>query len=151
MKLVIFDWGRTLYNPETGTLFPETKKVLEYLKSEGYTLAIVALATAGQVKIDERLEIIEKENLAPYFASIKFAIEDKDKMYEETVSELGFQASATTVVDDRVVRGIKWGNQKGCKTIWIQNGKFAHELPSVDTGGTPTHTVSSIGELLTIL
>jgi FMN phosphatase YigB (HAD superfamily) len=119
MKLIIFDWGRTLYNPETEALFPETKEILEYLLEKKYILAVVALATAGQTKIDERLKIIEKENLTKYFRSIKFAVENKDKMYEDTLQELSVLPRDTVIVDDRVRRGIRWGNNKGCTTVWV--------------------------------
>jgi len=150
MKAVIFDWGRTLYNPEEGALFSDTKSVLEYLKLKNYILAIVALATAGQSKITERMSIIEKENLALYFVSIKFDIENKDKMYEETLFELGLKHEDVFIVDDRVMRGITWGNKNGCKTIWVQNGKFANELPD-EYSRSPSYTITSIIQLQDIL
>jgi FMN phosphatase YigB (HAD superfamily) len=150
MKLIIFDWGRTLYDPETGALFPETKPLLTYLQEREYTLAIVALATAGQSKIDERLEIIKNENLSQYFVSIKFAVEDKDKMYVETLHELEVKPGDVVIVDDRVQRGVRWGNENGHTTVWVKRGKFAHEVPD-DTTGEPTYIISSIGELGKIL
>jgi len=150
MKLVIFDWGRTLYDPETGSLFPETLQTLDYLKSKGYMLAIVALATAGASKIKERLAIIKEEKLVPYFVSVKFDVKNKDKMYSDTLSEFKILPNETVIVDDRVIRGIMWGNANGCKTIWVQNGKFSNELPD-DKTGVPSHTIRSIKELWTIL
>jgi len=146
MKLVIFDWGRTLYDPETKVLFPETKEVLEHLKSEGFMLAIVALATAGQEKILERLGIIQDEQLAQYFVSIKFDTENKGAMYEDTIREHKVEFGDVTIVDDRVIRGIAWGNKHGCTTVWVQNGKFAQELPSKETG-EPTYIIKTIGEI----
>lgn len=150
MKFIIFDWGRTLYDPEKGELFPDTRPTLEYLKSEGHTLSIVALATAGQAKIDERMQIIEEEKLFPYFATVKFDVADKDRMYEDTLRELDIASADTAIVDDRVIRGIKWGNQHGCQTIWVKNGKFKDELPDEETGN-PTHIITSVGELRAIL
>lgn len=150
MKLVIFDWGRTLYDPETNALFAETRSTLEYLKERGYALAIVALATAGQAKIIERQEIIKQEKLEPFFDSIKFAVADKGAMYVTTLQEQHVKPADTTIVDDRVTRGIAWGVAHGCRTIWVQSGKFAHELPTLETGN-PNFTVTSIGELRTIL
>ena len=146
MKLVIFDWGSTLYNNETKALFEETKGTLAYLKERGYTLTIVSLATAGQERINERLQIIEQEHLRQYFDNIKFDVANKDAMYEATLRELHARPEDTTIVDDRVLRGIAWGNAHGCTTIWIQKGKFAGELPD-ENAGTPNHTITSIGEL----
>lgn len=150
MKLIIFDWGRTLYNPETGLLFPETKDVLNTMQSRGYTLAIVALATAGESKIQERLRIIEEEQLTQFFASIKFDIANKDRLYASMLAELGASPKQTVIVDDRVIRGIQWGNAHGCTTVWVQNGKFAHEVPDEHTG-VPNHTITSIGGLSNVL
>jgi hypothetical protein len=50
------------------------------------------------------------------------------------------------MIDDRTVRGIQWGNDKGCQTYWIQQGKFKDELPNEETG-QPTQTLSTIGEI----
>jgi len=150
MQLTIFDWGRTLHDPEYGALFPETKEVLEELRAREYMLAIVALATAGERKMQERLRIIEHEQLAPYFASIKFDVANKDRMYEGTLAELGATPEQTTIVDDRVIRGIQWGNAHGCTTVWVQNGKFAHELPDERTGA-PDRAVASIALLPAIV
>lgn len=150
MKLVILDWGRTLYNPESGALFADTRRVLQELKGRACTLAIVALATAGQEKIEARKRIIVEEDIEHYFRCIKFDIENKDQMYVDTLRELGASTQETTIVDDRVARGIQWGNIHGCATVWVQNGKFAGELPN-ETTGQPTHTIRSIGELPTVV
>ena len=145
-KLIIFDWGRTLYNPETEKLFPDTIKILEYLSNK-YTLAIVALATAGREKIQERLQIIKENNLGKYFTSILFDIKDKDSMYEKTLKDLEVDPKDVIIVDDRIIRGIKWGNKNGTITVWFQNGKFKNEPPDEDTG-EPTYIIHSLLDLL---
>ena len=150
MKLVIFDWGRTLYNPEEEALYQDTKPTLEYLQSKGFKMAIVSLATKGSAKIEERRRIIKQEGLEQYFESILFNVADKASMYQATLQELKVKPSEVTIVDDRMIRGIKWGNSSGCDTIWIQQGRFANELPDELTG-LPKHTISSIGELRSIL
>ncbi len=143
-KLIIFDWGRTLYNPETERLFSDTIEVLDHL-SQKYILAIVALATAGEEKIQERLRIIKENNLEQYFESILFDTKDKDSMYAKTLRALELKPEEAVIVDDRVIRGIKWGNQNGTTTIWFRNGKFKDELPNEETG-KPTYTVHHLSE-----
>ena len=150
MKLIIFDWGRTLYDPEREMLYTDTKPTLECLQSKGYTTAIVTLATKGPEIIKERLKIIAQEDLEQYFVSIKFDMTDKDKMYAETLQELEVEPSDVTIVDDRVIRGIAWGNRHGCTTIWVRQGKFAREFPTAATG-EPDHIIQSLGSLMTIL
>jgi FMN phosphatase YigB (HAD superfamily) len=144
--LFIFDWGRTLYDPEHECLFEHTKATLSYLQEKGHTLCVVALATAGQEKIAERQRIIEKENLGRYFVSVQFDVENKDAMYVRALEMHGVAPHDVVIVDDRVVRGIAWGNAHGCTTVWVQNGKFADELPDEKTG-MPTYTIREIGEL----
>lgn len=145
-KLIIFDLGRTLYDVDNKRLFTDTIKTLEYLYKK-YDLVIVALATAGQSKIIERLEIIKENNLEKYFKEILFSIDNKDALYAKVLNKSNLKPEEILIVDDRVVRGIKFGNNVGTKTCWVQNGKFSLELP---TKGTkyPDFTIKSIGELL---
>ncbi len=145
IKLIIFDWGRTLYDPETGNLFPDTKSVLNHLSSK-YSLAIVALATAGRKKVEERLCIIKDEKLEKYFDSILFDQFDKDNLYKKTLKVLDVQPEETVIVDDRVVRGVRWGNKNGAVTIWFQNGKFKNELPNNETG-KPDYIIKNLSEI----
>jgi FMN phosphatase YigB (HAD superfamily) len=146
-KVIIFDWGRTLYDNPNERLFPETREVLEYLKGK-YRLAIVSLAKDRD--FERRRQIIETEKLAGYFVSILFTATDKDRLYEKTLEMLGVNPSAVTVVDDRTIRGIQWGNRRGATTIRFRNGKFANDPINEETG-TPTHTITNLGELIGIL
>ncbi|MBI2607701.1 MAG: hypothetical protein HYW51_02665 [Candidatus Doudnabacteria bacterium] len=50
----------------------------------------------------------------------------------------------------RTVRGIQYANRHGHPSIWIQQGKFAHELPDSETG-QPTYTITDLRELKQIL
>lgn len=51
----------------------------------------------------------------------------------------------TAVVDDRIVRDIAWGNRSGATTVWFQNGEFANELPTPETGN-PTHLIAEFAQ-----
>ena len=55
--------------------------------------------------------------------------------------------SKTLVVDDRSIRGIQIGNQIGCETAWIHNGKYSHEMPNEETGA-PYYIIDSVEDLL---
>jgi FMN phosphatase YigB (HAD superfamily) len=124
-------------------------EVLEDLSTK-YTLAIVALATAGERKIQERLKMIKANNLEKYFTSILFDVKNKDSLYVKTLEDLSIKPEEVIIIDDRVVRGIKWGNEEGATTIWFQNGKFKNELPDNKTG-EPTYTVHSLSEISEII
>lgn len=67
-----------------------------------------------------------------------------------TLARLGLKVEDVAIVDDRVKRGITWGNQHGAITIWLRKGKFMLELPD-DDSGKPTHTINDLTELCSIL
>ena len=147
-KLIIFDWGRTLFDNDANALFPETKGLLAHLASK-YTLAIVSIAKPED--IERREHVIDEHSLRPLLASIMFVgSNEKDAAYAKTLQQLGVAPQETVIVDDRVVRGIAWGNHHGATTIWLQKGKFADELPN-ETTGEPTHTIHELRELYAIL
>lgn len=143
MKAIIFDWGRTLYENENQQVFPEAAEVLEHL-SKKYILALVSLIPEGTVEV--RKEVINRSGLAKHFASIALTLDNKDAMYEMTLKRLALKPEEVVIVDDRVIRGIKWGNRNGAKTVWLKKGKFSAELPNSDTG-EPTHTIENLSQL----
>ncbi len=144
-KVIIFDWGRTLYDNDNDCLFPGVPELLEYL-SNRYRLAVVSLTSQGEAAIQKRWQIIRENGLEKHFSSILFTSEDKDKLYEETLRGLGVSPEEVVIVDDRTVRGIKFGNSRGAKTIWLKKGKFRDELPNKETG-EPDYIISDIVEI----
>jgi FMN phosphatase YigB (HAD superfamily) len=146
-KTIIFDWGRTLYDPEIQSLDKSVPSLLERLK-EKYNFVIVSLAKDGNIQ--KRTELIKKYNIEKYFIKIVFTIDDKEKAYTETVNQLALSPKNTIIIDDRVVRGIAWGNMFGATTIWLKKGKFSTELPNEQTG-QPTFTIKDFAELKDIL
>lgn len=144
---IIFDWGRTIHDPERDILFEGVMDLIpEFAKK--YTLTLVSLAKSDTP--EGRSLRIAESGIAQFFQHIFVGEHGKDEMYEKLLAELQIDPSNIAVVDDRVVRGIAWGNRKGATTIWFQNGKFAEELPDEITGN-PTHTITSFLELKNIL
>ncbi len=147
LKAIIVDWGRTLYDSERSQLFPDARNVLDRL-SRQYLLAIVALATDGD--IERRLSVLHDEELERLFSVVLFAKSDKNSLYEQALAQLRLHASEVAIVDDRIIRGIAWGNEHGAVTIWIRRGKYMDEEPDQATG-TATHTISELSDLNAIL
>lgn len=146
IKAIIFDWGRTLYDSETQALFPGTEKVLQFL-SKLYLLVIVSLVTDGN--IEKRIQVLHECGIEKYFAAVYFAQSDKDNLYAVALSRLLLIPGEVVVVDDRIIRGIKWGNVHGATTIWLRHGKFMHEEPDQETG-PPTHIISTLEEMCSL-
>jgi len=155
IKAVIFDWGWTLFSHELGAEFPEAEEALQHCASKGYRLALVSLVTKRYTPDTPRLtrsKQIEESPLRKYFEFVLVTDDEsgKDTALEEAVGRLGIPRSEILIVDDRTIRGIKYGNQHGHPTIWLQRGKFAQELPNEDTG-QPTHIIHELKELILIL
>lgn len=144
IKGIIFDWGRTLYDNEREELFPETEEVLKNL-SKIYQLAIVSLAKDGN--FEKRWKIIKGKDLGKYFKSTLFTQDDKDKLYVDTLEKMKLKPNEVVVIDDRIIRGVAWGNKHGAKTVWIKKGKFSNELPDEVTGA-PTFIINNLKEVL---
>lgn len=147
IRAIIFDWGRTLYDSENQALFPEAEKVLQLL-STLYLLIIVSLASDGN--IEKRMQILRAGGIEKYFTAIYFAQQNKDALYTAALSHLRLPAEEIAIVDDRVVRGIRWGNTCGATTIWLKRGKFMGEEPNKETG-EPTYTISNLEEVCSLL
>jgi FMN phosphatase YigB (HAD superfamily) len=143
---IIFDWGRTLHDNERDSLFLETVYILDYLSSK-YQLAIVSLAPEEAVQ--KRKQFIKEHHLEKYFVSIMFG-QDKDALYKKTLEQFNMKPGEVVIVDDRAIRGIKWGNKQSSQTVWLEKGKFSGEKPNKETG-MPTHTIHELSELKYIL
>ena len=139
--LIIFDFNRTLYNPDEKVLFPG---VLEFLKdySKVYDLAIIG-------KGDEnRRALIEELNIKTYFKHIKIKEAKEKTDFQQCLEE--FNATNVWAVGDRIKREITIANSVGIKTVWFKNGKFADELPS-SKEEEPKFIVQSFDEIRKII
>jgi FMN phosphatase YigB (HAD superfamily) len=85
-----------------------------------------------------------------YFDSVIIDVSKTSQHYIKCMREMGTTPETTAIVDDRTARGIKVGNQLGCKTFWIQRGEYSHEMPNQETG-EPTYRIDSIEDLLRIM
>jgi len=148
IKAVIFDYGRTLYDRENSDFFPETYEVLDYLHLK-YKLAIVSIATDKDPP-ETRIRALKERNLFNHFESVLFDSFDKDHLFVDTLEKLKITPKEVAIVDDRVMRGITWGNKNGAMTVWLRGGKFADELPNSETG-KPSHTIENLLSLKNLL
>ena len=148
---IIFDYGRTLYDPATGDVFPDAASTLAALAAT-YQLAIVSLVSGDDYpgRRAAREALLRDRDLARHFAAIRFGPTDKDGLYRWALADLDLPATGVAIVDDRVCRGIAWGNRHGTTTIWFRNGRFRDALPDAATG-QPTYTIAAVAALPTVL
>ncbi len=143
-KGIIFDWIGTLYDKQNG-IFPEARKVLLALRPH-YRLGLVSLAHHRK----KRESQLRESKLRNYFDAIIIATKKTPDYYQWCMREMGSTPATTTVVDDRITRGIAIGNQLGCTTCWIMNPKYADEGPNEDYD-PPHYSLHSLDGLLHIL
>lgn len=135
-KTIIFDFNRTLFDPESKQLFPGVLDMLSRLKNDNRLILITR-------KEGQRENLIEELGLKQFFEQIILT----EKKTLEAFSLLLDKNGKTIVVGDRLVDEIAIGNTLGCTTIHLKQGKFADDQAAI----TPTFTIKTITEVLPIL
>lgn len=133
---IIFDYNRTLFNPESGKLYPGTIELLKMLYKK-YQLFLITKNEPGR---DQK---ITEFGIKEYFQDIAFV----DKKTIEIFKKLVNESESVMVVGDRVKDEIKIGNKLGYTTVWIRQGKFAKEYP-VFPEECPDYAIFNLNELL---
>ncbi len=143
MKAAIFDYNRTLFDPEQGSLFPCVIDVLELIKKR---IKLAVMAKGGTA----RLKQIEEFGLPRYF-DVMIINQKKDlNGFKTCFEELGVMPEETYVIGDRILKEIKFGNELGAVTIWFRNGKFKDELPK-NKKEAPNYTITNFKDLLKVI
>ncbi len=145
IEAIIFDWVGTLYQFGGKGLFPYSKGVLKELQQK-YKLAVISKAVSDGVGTRLR----QMGSIADYLDFISADIDKTPEQFLNCMRVLNVKPVNTLVVDDRIDRGIQIGNALGCKTAWIQKGKYEDELPNKETG-EPTYKINSVENLLELL
>jgi ribonucleotide monophosphatase NagD (HAD superfamily) len=147
-EAVIFDYNRTLVRGEETPpiFFPETTSVLKILKDRGIKMAVVSVGENPS----QRLQEFELLRLADYISVFKIVGKDERKDLQPVLDELQVEAKACVVVGDRIKKEITEGNRVGATTVWLQQGKFAEELPETSEE-TPDFIIKTLSQLVPIL
>lgn len=131
---IIFDFNRTLFDPESGSLYEGTEEILEKYTNT-HDLFLISLREG------DRQTLLQELNIGNYFAET-FFVNEKTREVFETIGK-GYQT--VFVVGDRIASEITLGNQCGYTTIWIKQGKFKHVRP--EGASQPRHIIHAIKEL----
>ena len=152
IKAIIFDWGRTLFDIDTKKEISDSEDVLLYCKQKGYKICVASLARPlTSENTEERKKQIETSSLYKYLDMLEATeAKEKDELLDKLVEKLNISREEILIVDDRIVKSIKYGNKNGHPTVWLQAGKFSNELPNDETG-IPTFTIKTLSELKNII
>ncbi len=140
-KAIIFDFNRTLFNPETDTLMPFAKEILEHC-IQSYDCYLISYDEGN------RKSLLDDLGISRFFKKIALVSKKTRAHFEEIIKP--FRYDAVYVVGDRIKGEIALGNELHYTTIWYQNGKFATQLPQ-ETYEHPRHTITSLQELIAII
>ncbi|MBI4054388.1 MAG: HAD hydrolase-like protein [Candidatus Doudnabacteria bacterium] len=143
-KLIIFDFNRTLYDPDQTTLVPGALRVLKALKQKGFKLALLAQARANRKKL---LKVLEMDQ---YFDRLTLVEKKTVSGLKKLAGEMDVDLKNCTIVGDRVKKEIRIGNRLGMKTVWLKRGKFSTERPS-NPAERPDLTIKKLFELPALL
>lgn len=116
---IIFDFNRTIYDPDTGALVPGALALLQNLSAIGHKLYLVSKFEAG------REAALDELGIARYFEAASF-VDDKRNAFEKIIRA---SAAPVFVIGDHLHGEIRIGNSLGAKTIWLRRGRFAHLTP----------------------
>jgi len=146
VKGFIFDFNRTLYDPDVDELTEGCEDLLERLMKLGYGLCLLSKEISNS-----RKDKVFKLGLSKYFG--KILIIQGEKAEEHLRECLGFLRSGplqVAMVGDRVEKEIFLGNKLGMVTIWYQAGKFANVFPTNELE-KPTVVITRLTEILDYL
>lgn len=143
-RVVVFDFCRTLYDPDTERLIPGAKRVLGALVKRGFVLCVVTRAKSS------RRSLIYKFGIRKFFSRIVVSPEKSERDFERIFRNKHFERYSSFVVGDRVRQEIFYGNRLGLQTIWLRHGKFADELP-VDAREEPTYIIGQLKNILNVV
>ncbi len=138
MKAIIFDFNRTLYDPDQGSFVKGAVDSLQKLKEEKFLLFLIGKGT------NERANLINELGLHRYFDEI--IVKEEKEIEDFRYLKKKYPDADFYVFGDRVKKEIRFGNECGFKTIWFKNGKFASEAPENDQE-KPWKTIEDYEEL----
>lgn len=143
INCIIFDWKRTLYDPDKKKLVDRSRELLEFIKSKSIPMVLI-----GKGGDDMRYEV-KRLDVGKYFKEMFFAEGEKNpKIFSIHISK--DDPKSTIVIGDRVRSELEVGNKLGATTIWVKQGKFAYEEPE-NTFQNPAYKVFSLEECLNLL
>jgi len=143
LNIIIFDWKRTLYDPDEKILLDGAVELLEFLKAKDIPMILI-----GKGGEDMKQEV-ERLGVARFFQHIVFAEGLKDpELFKAYIDQ--DNSKSTLFIGDRVRSELEIGNKLGATTIWVKQGKFATEEP-INGNQKPDYIVSFLGDCKRII
>lgn len=137
-RMIIFDFNRTIFDPENEALYSGAYKILDTLSKK---FILILLGKDGE----SRNEAVAELGIDIFFNEIIFVPEKNIKQLIALKNRFP-NCKDYFVIGDRIKKEITLGNEAGFKTIWLKNGKFSNETASKEIE-RPWKTIQDIKEL----
>lgn len=136
---IIFDYNRTIFNPDVQSLYPGVVDLLSFL-SLYHDLYLISKNEPGR---EDKLDSL---NIKNFFKEIVF-VEEKTIEVFKTITKTHEEV---LIVGDRVQGEITIGNKLNFITVWLKQGKFSKEEP-INDEQKPKYIINDIRELREII
>lgn len=143
-QTIIFDFNRTLFNPEVDRLMPQARRVLSVLRRRGCQLFLVTRKEKG------RENRIAELGLGEYFSEVFVVPRKSLRLFRSIVEKAAVPPESVAVVGDRLSDEIRLANRLGCRSIRLKAGAFAGEVPQVPEE-VPDREIATLAELLPLI
>ena len=139
-QVIILDFNRTLFDPESNSLIEGAQDLLQNLKNKGFTLILLAQAAPS------RADLIKTLDINQYFSEIRLVDTKSKRIFKELANKHQADLSRSYVIGDRAHQELRFGHQAGWQTIWVKQGKFSNESPT-KYKYRPTHTIKHLSNI----
>lgn len=137
LKGIIYDFMRTLYDPEKGELFNGVLPMLTAFKERGVKQGLISFGG------EEKRRLLFNLGLTGILDWYKVVEEKNPEVFKSFLEEFNLKPEEVLVVGDLVNEEIAIGKGIGAKTVWIKWGAFAGVAPQV----IPDYTIDNIAKL----
>ena len=142
-QLFVTDFNRTIFDPDRRSLIHGAVEVLQAVKAHGFVSVLLSQA------VENRRKLIAELGLEPYFDEIILTSTKTPAILAELATRHRAKPEHSFVLGDRAHGEIALGAAAGWRTIWLQAGRFADELPAANR--RPTHTIHSLAEVPSLI
>ena len=136
---IIFDYNRTIFDPENNGLYPGVFELLKKL-ADKHELFLIS---RNEPSRKDRLEELGIKN---YFKKTMFVDEKNTGIFKDLIGD----SKNVLVVGDSLRDEIKTGNKLGLLTVRLKKGRFANEIPA-SPEEKPMFNISETTELEKII
>ncbi len=147
MRLIIFDFNGTLFNPEPkpGKIEPFATQTILSLRKKGHVVCIVS----SEVRDIERSKKIQDLGFLDIVDKVEIILEnDKLPAYKICIDAYKDITKECFIVGDYPLFDLLPGKKLNCKTVWYKSGKFSTFQVE---GFIPDWTINKLDELISII